>query len=391
MSRLGAARHPILGVIALLVALGLITTAVAAFSGALTPKVEISVDTDRIGLLMETENRVLVDGVVVGYVDGITPRGDGARLTLALTPSLTKSIPSDVVPTVDATTVFGPKTVSLHRLPGDRKSPITAGAVLSTSTQATEVNDVFEQLTRILDAVDPAELSSVLGETANALRGRGAQTGELISQLDDLLVRFNPSLPTLRTDLQRAAPVLNTYADVTPDLVRTLDNLKVTSNTVVDKQAQLGAFLLDLTRFGNDTRTFLATNERALGLTLDVLAPTTRLLARYAPMFPCFFEGLDHNRRLLEQTVGGNGKSAGFNLSISPGTDPYRTPRDLPVVGADSGPSCANLPITTVPPPYYPSNTGTNPKAGRPGPTLNQPLAVYLFGDQSPFSAQGSG
>lgn len=392
MSRLGDYRHALIGLISLLATIALIAAAVATFNGVFTPKLLVQVDTDSIGLLMEPQNRVLVNGVAVGYVDEIEPRGDGARLSLALYPGSADVIPADVVPTIDATTVFGPKTVALNRPGGASRGPAIAdGAVLTAASQATEVNAVFDQLLRVLRTVDPAELSSVLGETANALRGRGNQAGRLVDELDEFLVRFNPSLPTLDNDLRLAAPVLNTYADVTPELVRILENLTATSGTLVDKQAQLSAFLLDLTRFGDDTRTFLATNERFLGLSLDVLAPTNRLLARYSPMFPCFFQGLDINRQLLERAMGGNGYAGGITLGLSPGDDPYRYPADLPEVGANSGPSCANLPRTEVPPPYYPSNTGTNPKAGPAAPTLDQPLATYLFGDQSPFATRTGG
>ena len=184
--------------------------------------------------------------------------------------------------------------------------------------------------------------------------------------------------------------MLRTYAAVTPSLAATLDNLRVTSGTLVSQQAQLDAFLLDLSGFSGNARRFVAGNERGLTATLATLAPTSALLARYSPEFGCLFaSSAAFNRLSVTSKII-------LHSTVLPGQQGYQYPQNLPEVHATSGPSCYGGPLTRAEAEHYPRvvfNDGTASFFSRndsltPG---NPPLAVQLFGTQLPPAAKGQG
>ncbi|RJQ79680.1 MCE family protein [Pseudonocardiaceae bacterium YIM PH 21723] len=367
-------RHVRLGIAFALVLLTMATLAVLTFAGAFTRDLPVSLRADRAGLLMATGNPVKSRGVVVGQVTGVRIDGDRVLISLGLNPKQARRIPQDVRAELIPPTVFGPKFVNLI---GGSGTPIDAGAVIERARVNVELNTGFDNAVRLLSTVRADRLAETLGAVASAVDGRGAELGQLIVQLNTFLKQINPSLAGL--PLGTAAEVADQYRQVVPDLVTTADNFAVTADTVVTKKAELAAFLLSLTSLGNETAQLLSDNEKGLVDTLTVLRPTTRLLARYAPIFPCMFQGMANNRQLLEQAIGGKRPGLNVALSIGPGAQRYRYPADLPIIGANDGPDCHGLPRLSAPDPFHDYNTGVAPATNQ---SQDQSLADLLFGSR---------
>lgn len=135
------------------------------------------------------------------------------------------------------------------------------------------------------------------------------------------------------------------YADTAPDLLRVLDNATATSATVVDEQDNLDAVLLNVTGLADTANTVLTENEQNLNSSLDLLLPTTDLLAEYSPEISCFIVGLNNViPPLAEQLIGGNQPGIALSASFMYGQEPYTYPKDLPKVNATGGPNCHGLP-----------------------------------------------
>ncbi|MFI9384294.1 MCE family protein [Kutzneria sp. NPDC052558] len=330
-------RHSALGaafVVAVLAASALVA---AQFEGALDRFVPVTVRADRAGMLMDRGAEVKVLGVTVGTVRSVTPTADGAELGVGLYPAMADKVPADVTANVVPLTIFGAKYIDLIR-PAGPSSPIKAGAVISGSRVAVELNETFEHLLGQLDAIEPSRFDLALTAVADALRGNGDKLGELAADLDGYLVRFTPSLPALGSDLAKAPSVLDTYAAVAPDAIRIGDNLGVTSDTLA--AGQLGGFLLSLTRFGNQGAEFLGGIDQPLADALHISRPTAGLLADYATMFPCLFRGLDLNRELLSHNQD---SGLHVDITVGPGVEPYRYPQDLPRIRPGTGPDCHGM------------------------------------------------
>ena len=107
-----------------------------------------------------------------------------------------------------------------------------------------ELSQVLADLFPLLRAVRPADLNATLNALATALEGRGEQLGATMDELGQYLDAIDDHLPTLRQDLVELADVADAYDVAAPDLLDTLDNVTVTSKTVVEKQPGARRLLL---------------------------------------------------------------------------------------------------------------------------------------------------
>jgi phospholipid/cholesterol/gamma-HCH transport system substrate-binding protein len=373
------ARRQLLGAVGMLAVAAIVWVVILAYDQVFTPAVPATVVAGRAGLLMSPGADVTLYGVTVGRVTSITPAGDQAKLSIALDPSQVGHIPANVQASIVDPTIFGPKYLNLVVSAHPAAQRVQAGQVIEPTAVATEVDTVFASLVSVLDSVHPAKLSATLGAISTALQGRGQQLGNFIGELNSYLREFNPSLPALSTDLAVAPAVLHTYTAAAPSLITTLDNLRVTSGTLVSQQAQFDAFLLDLTGFSGNARSFLAGNERGLTGTLATLAPTTALLSTYSPEFGCLFASASQVGRLSVSPL------VYLQSTPLPGQQGYQYPRDLPEVHATSGPSCYGGPLTPAEAAHYPRvsfNDGTGSFFSHSDSLTvgSPPLAVQLFG-----------
>lgn len=360
----------------------IIAATTALFTRAFTPSVPVLVRADKAGLLLTTGSDVKLRGVVVGEVSEVThERAGGALIHLDLDPDEVSRIPSDVTAIIDPTTIFGRKGIALLAQEHPSTRAITAGAVVDAPDEGPEVAITFDKLVDLLHTIQPAKLNSTLGAVSETLRGRGDVLGDYAVRLRDYLRSLNPSLPTLADDLAKTDDVVATYAQATPDLLNTAGNATKTGNTVVEQQLALDALLLDVTTFGRTGESVVAENGQHIVETLDLFDPTTRLLSRYSPMFPCFFQGLDETRKLAGRMIGGEKPGLYAHGSFEPGLLPYDTAKDLPEVGGSNQPSCNGLPKLEgdeLPAPLVEHDDGVEPRPQK----FPSRLGTALFGPQ---------
>lgn len=363
----------------------IVAVAYGMFRGTFTSTVPVTVTAARAGLVMDPGAKVKMRGVEVGRVSAVDLSGSQAVITLQLQPDMLTLIPANSGVEIESTTVFGAKFVSF--IPPEKPSavPIAQGANITSQNVTVEFNTVFQNLSTVLQAVQPEKLNATLGAIATALHGRGDQFGQTLAQANDVLTQLNPSVPALQNDLQKAAVVTNTYGDAAPALLNTLNNLTFTSGTIVDQQANLDKLLLDVTGLATTGTDVLGKNQPALATTFSLLRPTSELLYKYSPEFSCFFKGLNFGRVLGEQIAGGIHPWIGVDTAFLPGGPIYKYPQNLPVVGASGGPRCNGLPqlsLDQLPGKYLVTNTGVNPYP--PGSDVQKPnvpaLLDYLHG-----------
>lgn len=378
-------RQVVYGFIFLALIVGLIAGTIAKYRGAFEDNVEITVEADRAGLTLASGAPIKLRGVEIGTVSEIETDGRRVTITLEIDSDKVDRVPADVTAQIVPPTAFGAKYVQLTPVGagvdgnGER---IAAGAVIPADKVTVEVDEAFENLTKVLDVARPAEVNSALTAVAGALDQRGQLIGDLISQADAYLVSFNPSLRTLSADLRVADDVADVYDVARPDLVAALSQAGTVSRTLVRQQASLRALERSLTGFSDEADTLLRTSEKGLVTTLELLGPVTEALDRYAPELPCLVLGLARTNALAEAAVGGTHPGVTTITRLVPGRDPYTYQENLPLVGDDRGPACYGLPVIDAKeaaqqPPRF--RTGANPYAG-PQPTPDQAVLDTLLG-----------
>src|SRR3954467_2763644 len=344
--------HPykLYGVLLIAVAAALVALSIMQFNQVFTPANHVTVQMGRAGLQLLPGSDVKERGIIVGSVESISSTGDGADIKLRLKPSEARQIPDNVTVRLLPKTLFGEKYVDLVPPSQPSSSHLTDGAVISEDQTAPtlEIDEALNDLLPTLRAVPPADLNRTLTALATALSGRGDELGATIEDTDAWLRAFNPHLPQLQHDLAALATVSRTYADAAPALLRMLGNLTVTSNTVVQQQQQISAFLHDVTGAADATRDLLARNAANLIAVNKVNRPVVSLLARYSPEFPCFFRGyaglIPRIHDAVAKHPAGISHSAHVVVEIVPSFPTYQRPIALPALNAKPGPSCHGLP-----------------------------------------------
>ena len=375
--------------IALIVAMLLIAMlCIAFYKDYFTSKATIHLLTDRSGLLMDPGSDVKVNGVVVGSVSKVSFVDDKAELELSMKPDELIKIPVGVSAKLEPTTLFGRKFVTLVTPETTGGPTLREDAVIDTSQTTVEVNDVFSTLVTVLDTVEPSKINATLTAAATALEGRGTRLGDVFTHLDTYLAQFNGSIPALQADVPKMADNADTFADASPDFLRLVDNLSVTSDSIVEKQSQLNAFLLSFTNFGNQGAQYFHEVGTPLIRAVDVLDPTTRLLAQYAPEYPCFFQGMNQGRKYLENTLGATRPGLNVLSTVLVG-DPAYGAGNLPINGANNPPNCYGAPTSgqTPIPPQTNFNDGSDAyhREFTIGELAQSPLLSLLFGPDNMF------
>jgi virulence factor Mce-like protein len=287
-----------------------------------------------------------VRGVIVGEVRDVAASADGADIELALKPEYMEQIPADVTARLLPKTLFGERFVSLEIPDQPSAERLAAGDVIGQdrSENAIELQRVVDDLLPLLQAVEPADLSYTLGAVADALRGRGDSLGENLAAVGSYVSDINTVLPDLQADISGLADFADTYESAADDLLAVLDNLAVTSTTLVDQSEQLRRTFTVGGTAGTVTASFLENNEANLISLAATSRPVLGVFAEYSPEYPCLLNGLTRFNPMISEAFGADGDPA-LNLNIVvtlPPRNPY-LPGDQPEYLDQSGPDCRGL------------------------------------------------
>lgn len=331
------------GTAMVLAAVAAVVVSLTMFFGGFTPTVTVTVAAPRSGLVLDPDAKVKVRGVQIGRVAGIDRTAEGANLRLALDPDLLRLVPANATVDIRSTTVFGAKYINFVIPPEPAARALQPGARLAAEQVTVEFNTLFQQLSDVLAEVEPEKLNATLTALGTALQGRGETLGELLVNGNAYLREINPALPTLRRDLSTTAAVTGLYADVSGDLLRTVDGVTVSSRTITAAESDIDALLADITGLADTTGAVLRDNEAQIGTALDLLRPTGELLNQYRDALFCLIGGSAKALPLGEAVFGGGQEGVALNTGFMYGIGPYTYPNDLPRVNATGGPRCAGL------------------------------------------------
>jgi phospholipid/cholesterol/gamma-HCH transport system substrate-binding protein len=360
-----------------LVVVGALITALVylQFRGDFTPKTQLTMLSDRAGLVMDPGSKITYNGVEIGRVASISEvQHNGkpaAKFALDVYPKYINLIPANVDAQIKATTVFGGKYVSFTSPKKPSTERITPGHEIDATAVTTEINTLFQTLTSIAEKVDPVKVNLTLSAAAQALEGLGDKFGQSIINGSAVLDDVNPQMPTIRHDIRRLADLGDTYANASPDLFDFLNNADITARTLHKQEGDLDAALLAAAGFGNTGADIFNRGGPYLARGAADLVPSAQLLDTYSPELFCTVRNYhDVEPKIAALTGGRNGyalatesellSGAGLLLSlpglgmtaatlgqaalaglITGGPNPYVYPENLPRVNAHGGPGGA--------------------------------------------------
>jgi phospholipid/cholesterol/gamma-HCH transport system substrate-binding protein len=347
-------RRRLAGVAFLAVLALLAWLSVAVYNQQFTRVALVTLQVDSTGNEMHLGAMVMVRGVQVGEVRSITANGHGATLVLAMQPSQLGYIPANVTAEMLPTTLFGERYVDLIAPRNASAARLTAGDVIGQdrSADAIEIQQVLSNLLPMLQSLQPEQLSVSLTAIAQGLSGRGGELGQTLVRLNSYLRRTNPNLAALDADIRGLASLARVYNGAAPALLQALDDFTVTSHTIATQSANLSALYSTLTTASDDLRSFLAANSsNIINLAVNSVG-TLRILARYAPEFPCTLRDLVQFEPAINKVLGAGTDQPGLHASVIV-TPVYANARYLPAVNTpvyndNLGPHCYPIPFTGI-------------------------------------------
>ncbi len=343
------ARRRLAGVAFLVVLALLAWLSVAAYQKKFSSAAMVTLYTRNVGNEMHPGAQVMVRGVQVGEVRQVSADGTGARLLLAIQPGVLPRLPANVSAMMLPTTLFGERYVDLIMPARPSVRTLADGSVIrqDRSGDALELQTVLDNLLPMLKAVQPDKLSLTLTAIAQGLSGRGENLGRTLVTLNGYLRDITPLLPALDSDVRLLSGLTKTYANAAPSIVAALNDFAVTGQTIATQRADFAALLANLTATSDDLRSFLDANSgNMIRLSADSL-PTLRILAAYAPEFPCTLRSLAQFVPKINKVLGAGTNQPGLHVKVvvvpSPGK--YLPSRDTPVYGDNLGPHCYSVPF----------------------------------------------
>jgi phospholipid/cholesterol/gamma-HCH transport system substrate-binding protein len=364
--------YRVAGVVVFLVGALVLWLVFLQYSGDFTAKTQLTMLSDRAGLVMDPGSKVTYNGVQIGRVADIKEvERDGkpaVKFTLDVYPKYLRLIPANVDARIVATTVFGEKYVSMtapeHPLP----QRITPKNVIDARSVTTEINTLFQTITSIAEKVDPVKVNLTLSAAAQALSGLGDKFGQSIINGNAALDEVNPRMPTIRHDIQQLAAVGDTFADAAPDLFDFLNNAATTAHTVHGQEKDLDRALLAAIGFGRTGADIFNRGGPYFARGAKDLVPSAQLLDTYSPELLCAVRNLHdaepkvaaftspYSLRSETEIFSGLGLALGLpglGLTLATGgllalgglvggaPNPYVYPENLPRVNGHGGPGGA--------------------------------------------------
>lgn len=385
------------GVVFIVVMALLATFAVQVYQEKYTDVVLVTLRTDRVGNQLNDSSEVKARGVVVGGVRSIERSTEGtASITLALDPEKVDRIPKDVSALLIPKTLFGERYVQLTLPDSTGFEPIAEGDVIrqDRSSNAIELERVFDDLLPVLKAVQPQKLSVTLSAISTALDGRGERLGEALVTTAAYLEEFNPNLPTLTEDLRDLAKVSELYGDIAPDLLDALTESTTTLNTVADKRVELTDLYAQVTSSSQDVTIFLRNNKENLIQLAAASRDPLEVAARYSPSFPCTLKAMTDLKPSMDRVLGKGTDKPGLHIdaTITGDRGAYRPGRDAPVYDQSGGPRCypsgmsPTAGVVAVPTGStgHPLLAGSGGDLGLANSPQERELIATLLGDQTP-------
>ncbi|MBY6350935.1 MCE family protein [Rhodococcoides corynebacterioides] len=393
-----ATKRRLLGVGFLLVVVLFVGWSIASYQKTFKSVVMVDLVTDTAGNALPANADVKARGMIVGEVRSTTAEDGRVVSQIALEPDKVDMIPSNTTARLLPKTLFGERYVALQ-IPQDGASatPIAAGGTIQqdTSGNAIEVGQLLDSLLPLLDAIPPQDLANTLGALSQALDGKGQKLGLTIDRLEEIFSGLNTELPNIQADLRGIADLSQTYSTAAPDLVDALDDLRVTGNTVVERQSDVETLLVSATASSGSLADLVQTNAESIVTVAADSREALELLAEFSPSFGCTFTEFvrvaDEAKKILSVDAPYPGVRASINFVNPKGR--YIPNQDEPRLFDTRGPSCFD--DVTTPGKFFPQYPGSGVNDGsyqvpsrNPGPAIDPPLPNPL---DSPVPASYAG
>lgn len=270
-------RNPVtIGVVVIALIAAGSTAALALNGGAFTGRYTVHARfTDTAGL--RSGDKVRVAGIAAGQVGSIREHDGRVDVDLQIDDGV--DLPSDVRAEVVVETLLGSKHV---RLSGGRdwKDPLEAGDVITDTATPTEVLDVENTGTPLLEETDAAAIDDLLGKIERVTEGQRGNVGEIIAGLNRLTTAINERQAEARRLIRSSRTVSGTLAARDQDLLAALDDVNVVLDGLAKRRVQLATLLDETEATARKTADLVQQNRPELDAILNEIHADLQIVER---------------------------------------------------------------------------------------------------------------
>ena len=194
---------------------------------------------------VHTDSEVTYLGVHVGTVRAVTPQTYGVRMALSLQTGA--SIPDGATAHVWRKSAIGEQYVDLSPPEGwsGGGAMLRNGAEIPLSRTAipVEFSTVLRSSTRLVGAIDPNDLGTVIHELAVGLQGRADDLRSLVTGGDKLASTLAARTQEIDRLLTNSTTVTHVFATHAPSIQQQLADLRAVSASLADASADIAPLI----------------------------------------------------------------------------------------------------------------------------------------------------
>lgn len=259
-------RNPLtIGVVVVALIAAGTTAALALNGGAFKDRYTVNARfSDTAGLRSGDEVRVA--GILAGQVGSI--REHDGRVDVSLKIDEGVELPGDVQAEVVVETLLGSKYVRLAN-GSDWDHPLESGDVITDTITPTEVLDVENVGTPLLEDTDAEAIDDLLGRIERVTEGQRGNVGEIVDGLNRLTKAVNERQAEARRLIRSSRQVTATLAARDQDLLAALDDVNVVLDGLAQRRVQLAKLLEETEATARKTADLVGENRPEIDAILD--------------------------------------------------------------------------------------------------------------------------
>lgn len=240
---------------------------------------------------LRTGDKVRVAGINSGEVTGLEARGNEVLVTMAVDDGV--ELPRDTRADVVVETLLGNKYVRL--VAGeDWDHPLTADTVIRETSTPTEVLDLQNIGTPLLEDLDGDALNDLLTKIDGISKGQKENVGEIIGGLDALATAVNDREAEARSLIDATAVVTGTLSERDEDLLAAVDDLNVLVAGLSERRVELATLLEQTAATAKGTADLIDETTPGLDVVLDELHVDLQIVGRRQVELAATLSGLSN-------------------------------------------------------------------------------------------------
>ena len=243
--------------------------------------------TDTAGL--RKGDKIRVAGVTSGQVGGLSQKGGKVEVTLKVDHGI--DLPRDTRAEIVVETLLGNKYVRLvagH----DWAHPLHAGSTIRDTTTPTEVLDLQNVGTPLLEDLDGKTLNDLLGKIDAISSGQRGNVADIITGLNRLTTAINDRQQQARHLIDSTKTVTGTLSSRDQDLLASLDDVNVVLDGLAARRVELATLLDQTSQTARKTADLVAQNRPELDAILDELHADLQIVGRHQQDLAASLSGL---------------------------------------------------------------------------------------------------